>query len=335
MYERKSDRSIHHKVSRIVEIFMLESVYYDFEVIELKIGLIGIGLIAKKAYLPVITQMRDIELHICTRNEDTLGEIDATYKHPHIYSDMHKWVNSGIRAAFVHSSTESHEEIIDLLLDHHIHVYVDKPITTYIESTERLIKKAQSKNLVLMVGFNRRYAPSYQRLKEVADPNLMIVQKNVAKAFGEVRSFIFNDFIHVIDTILYLFPYKIIDMHVSSKNVDGVLHHVSIQLQTTGGTAIGIMNRDVNVSLEKVEMMSTAETLIVENVGGVVAHTKNGVLTYPESTWTPTLEKRGFHHIIEHFIERVQENMIGEKYNEIDLRTHQLAEQIVQTIMNE
>src|SRR5699024_3320555 len=163
--------------------------------------MIGIGLIAKKAYLPVLTQMKGVELHICTRNETTLKEIEREYKHPHLYADMTAWLESGIEAAFVHAATGAHENIIDELLDHGIHVYVDKPITTEITSSQRLIKKAHDKNLILMVGFNRRYAPSYQQLKALEHPNIIIAQKNVAKPFGDVRSFIFNDFIHVIDTI--------------------------------------------------------------------------------------------------------------------------------------
>lgn len=312
--------------------YELNRVKISVEVIGVKVGLIGIGLIAKKAYLPVITQMEGIELHICTRNEETLQEIDALYKHPHVYNDIEEWMNSGMEAAFVHASTDAHEYIIDLLLDRGIHVYVDKPITAHLKSTERLIKKAHNNNLVLMVGFNRRYAPSYAYLKEVRNPNMIIVQKNVAKAPGNVRDFIFNDFIHVIDTILYLFPYDIIDMHVSCKKVKDTLHHVSIQLHTTGGTAVGIMNRDVNVSLEKVEMTTAKETFIIENVGNVVSYTKNGILAHPENTWTPTLEKRGFQQIIQQFIERVQVGETEEKHNETDRRTHRLAEDIVQAL---
>lgn len=299
----------------------------------MKIGMIGIGHIAQKAYLPVLTQMKGIELHICTRNEETLKEVGATYKHPHLYADIHEWIKSGITAAFVHSSTDSHEYIIDLLLDHNIHVYVDKPVTGHIESTKRLIQKAQAKNLVLMVGFNRRYAPSYQNLKELEEPNMIIVQKNVAKAAGEVRDFIFDDFIHVIDTILYLFPYQVKDVHVSSKEVDGALHHVAIQLQTDEGTAIGVMNRDVGVSLERVELMSAAETREVVNVDGVVSHTRNGVLTYPENNWAPTLQKRGFHNVIARFLERINEEATGSEHNETDMRTHELAERVVRAIL--
>lgn len=300
----------------------------------MKIGMIGIGHIAQKAYLPVLTQTKGIELHICTRNQDTLKEIGETYHLNNLYSDINKWIESGIIAAFVHSSTESHESIIDLLLDNNIHVYVDKPITNHIESTKRLIRKAEEKNLVLMVGFNRKYAPSNKTLKELADPNMIIMQKNVAKPAGEIRSFIFDDFIHVIDTVLYLFPYTIENIHVSSNIVDGALHHVVIQLEAKEGTAIGIMNRNVGESLEKIELMNAEETRTAINVNEVSSLSDKGTLIHKENNWDPTLKKRGFHDIIAHFLEIVKEGPVAYKQTQSDIKTHELAEKVVQAITN-
>lgn len=299
----------------------------------MKIGMIGMGHIAKKAYLPVLAQTKGIELHICTRNKDTLKEIGETYRLDHLYSDIDQWIKSGIEAACVHSATDSHESIIDLLLDNNIHVYVDKPVTDHIESTKRLIEKAESKNLVLMVGFNRRYAPSYKSLKQLTDPNMVIMQKNVAKPAGEIRNFIFDDFIHVIDTILYLFPYTIDNVHVSSKKIDNVLHHVVIQLEANEGTAVGIMNRNVGASFEKVELMNAEETRTAINVNEVSSHNKEGILAHPEDNWQTTLKKRGFHDIITHFLEVIHTKPILTENNIKDLKTHELAEQVVQSII--
>lgn len=298
----------------------------------MKIGMIGIGHIAQKAYLPILTQTKGIELHICTRNEDTLKEIGETYHLKNLYSNINDWIKSGISAAFIHSSTDSHEYIIDLLLDNNINVYVDKPITNHIESTKRLIAKAEDKNLILMVGFNRRYAPSYKNLKNVIDPNMVIMQKNVAKPAGEIRNFIFDDFIHVIDTILYLFPYTIKNIHVSNHKVDGALHHVVLHLEANEGTAVGIMNRNVGASLEKVELMSAKENKTSINVNKVSTLSSEGTLVEKEDTWAPTLKKRGFQDIITHFLEVVKEGPEAYKQTKSDIQTHKLAEKVVQSI---
>ncbi|MDF5607525.1 NAD(P)-binding domain-containing protein, partial [Vibrio parahaemolyticus] len=46
----------------------------------MKIGIIGLGDIAQKAYLPVITQLPNIELVFCTRNPNTLESLAKQYR---------------------------------------------------------------------------------------------------------------------------------------------------------------------------------------------------------------------------------------------------------------
>ncbi|MBS4216918.1 Gfo/Idh/MocA family oxidoreductase [Bacillus sp. FJAT-49711] len=296
----------------------------------MKIGMIGIGDIAKKAYLPILTQKKGVELHVYTRNEKTLADIAATYRINHTYQQIDALLASGIKAAFIHSTTESHEAIIDQLLDNGIHVYVDKPITYFAESSNRLIEKAKIKGLILKVGFNRRYAPSYKKLKELPSPNMIIMQKNRGHHPADTRTFIFDDFIHVIDTLLELLPYTVEDVIIRGKQHGGMLHHVSLQLESREGTAIGIMNRDAGTTEEMVEVMSSDETRKVINVSNITSHKDKKVLDYGSDDWQPTLEKRGFHHIIAHFLELVRNE--GQPYNgyESDIESHILAEKIVQ-----
>ncbi|WP_342507970.1 Gfo/Idh/MocA family oxidoreductase [Sporosarcina sp. FSL K6-2383] len=298
----------------------------------MKIGMIGIGDIAKKAYLPVLAQTKGIELHVCTRNEETLKEMAETYSIQHLYQNIDQWLASGITAAFVHSSTESHESIIDKLLDNGIHVYVDKPITYNLESSTRLMKKAESKGLLLMVGFNRRYAPPYMKLKELAEPNMIVMQKNRGHHAGEARQFVFDDFIHVIDTLLDLFPYPIEDIRVRGKQENGLLHHVVLQLESAQGTAIGIMNREAGTSEEKVEVMSATETRKVINVNEVISHIDKDSLTLGSDDWQPTLEKRGFHGVIATFLEAVTDGSVSPNHYQRDLQAHLIAEKIVETL---
>ncbi|MCR2821942.1 Gfo/Idh/MocA family protein [Lederbergia panacisoli] len=299
----------------------------------MKLGMIGIGDIAKKAYLPILSQTKGIELHICTRNEETLANVASTYRINQAYHHLDALLSSGIEAAFVHSSTESHEAIIDQLLDNGIHVYVDKPITYFSESSKRLIEKAKRKGLILMVGFNRRYAPPYRKLKELSTPNMILMQKNRGHHPADTRTFIFDDFIHVIDTLLYLFPYTIEEIIIRGKQKDGKLHHVTLQLESNKGTAIGIMNRDAGTTEEIVEVMSSDETLKVMNVRDITSHKDKKILDYGSDDWQPTLEKRGFYHIITHFLDLVRND--AQPYNgyERDLETHLLAEKIVQHFM--
>ncbi len=301
----------------------------------LKIGIIGLGDIAQKAYLPVLSS-KDLEIHLFTRNHERLVQIGRQYRMNNIHSSLESLLESGIRGAFVHTSTESHESIIEQLLMHNIHVYVDKPITYDFASSKRLIELAVSRGLNLMVGFNRRYAPAYQELKEVKNPNMIILQKNRHSLPGDIRTFIFDDFIHVIDTMRYLFTLPLKEVLVRGMKRDGLLIHVVLQLiSENGSTAIGIMNRDSGTLEEKVELFSSEEKKTVVNMTKLSTMRQKTEISSGISDWESTLSKRGFENIIQDFLD-VLENGTKPKFSMQDaLLTHEMCENVVNQLIIE
>ncbi|WP_040205267.1 Gfo/Idh/MocA family protein [Neobacillus jeddahensis] len=295
----------------------------------LKIGVIGIGDIAQKAYLPVYSGLKDIEFHLYTRNQEKLQAIGSQYRFEHLHTSLDSLLESGISAAFIHSATASHAEMIEQLLDRNIHVFVDKPITDQYDEAKRLVELAEQKGLLLMAGFNRRYAPFNQKLKEVANPNFIIVQKNRNALPGEPRTFIYDDFIHVIDTMRYLFPHPIEDITVNARMEGDRLYHIVVQFIAGGVTAIGIMNRDNGTNEEIVEVMGPFEKRIVHNVSKLVISRGMETTEVRGSDWEPTLIKRGFEPMITDFIEAVRTNSKPQISALDALETHEICEEIL------
>ena len=295
----------------------------------LKVGIIGLGDIAQKAYLPVLCS-KDLELHLYTRDQEKLNRIGRQYRFENMHENMQSILNSGIEAAFVHTATGSHEEIIEQLLLHNIHVYVDKPITYDYESSKRLVALAESRNLILMVGFNRRYAPSYRELKQLVDPNMVILQKNRKFLPAEVRPFIFDDFIHVIDTLRYIFSYPVKEIVVKGLKKDNMLLHVVVQMEAQNGAiAIGIMNRDSGTLEEKIEVFSTLEKRTVYNLTDMrIAHDKTEIISKIDD-WKSTLYKRGFEQIVDDFLHAVKTGGKTQFTMQDALITHQICEDVV------
>src|SRR5687768_5194799 len=126
----------------------------------LKIGVIGLGNIAGKAYLPVLCSQPGVEVHLLSRNRDSLKATGEKYRFDHLHHSLDSVIYSDIKAAFVHTATEAHFGIVKSLLEHDIHVFVDKPLTLDHPSSKELIELAENRKLILMVGFNRRYAPA-------------------------------------------------------------------------------------------------------------------------------------------------------------------------------
>lgn len=298
----------------------------------LKIGLIGLGSIAKKAYLPVFSGIEDIELHLFTRNTATLQEISKKYRFSNVYSNLSDLIESGITAAFVHSSTESHYEILKELLLHNIHVYVDKPITYHYETAKELVELAESKNLILMTGFNRRFAPAYHAAKEVKERNMIILQKNRHSLPNNVRTFIYDDFIHVLDTVRYLFPTEIGDIQVTGRKKDGLLYHVVVQFHADDATGIAIMNRDSGAGEEKLEVMGPEEKRTIFNLSEQIVSKNKTETKVSFNDWDPTLYKRGFEQIISEFIDAVRMKKTPSITGRDALRTHEICEEIIKKL---
>jgi virulence factor len=295
----------------------------------LKIGIIGLGDIAQKAYLPVLSS-KDLEIHLFTRNQERLVQIGRQYRINNVHSSLESILESGIKGAFVHTATESHESIIEQLLIHDIHVYVDKPITYDFASSKRLIDLAESRGLNLMVGFNRRYAPAYRELKQVKNPNMIILQKNRHSLPGDIRTFVFDDFIHVIDTMRYLFDRQVEEVLVRGMKRDGLLIHALVQLiAENGSTAIGIMNRDSGTLEEKVEVFSSEEKKTVVNMTNLSIMRQKTEISSGINDWESTLSKRGFESIIQDFLQALENGTKPQLSMQDALLTHEMCENVV------
>lgn len=300
----------------------------------LKVAVVGLGGIAQKAYLPVFAEMENIEVHLYTRNAQKLKHLSEKYRFDHYHQSINSMIESGINAAFVHSSTASHPEVIRTFLSHNIPVYVDKPIADNLEEVEELTRLAAEKNTILMTGFNRRYAPKYQELKALSDKNMIVMQKNRVAQAGEARTFIYDDFIHVIDTIRFLLDAKIDQVNVFPVWQKELLSSITVQISAGDKVATAIMNRDSGVNEERLAVMTPGAKYEVENV--TETHIYEGSTERFErfGDWETTLYKRGFVPIIQAFLTAVRNGEKAPISEEDALQTHQLAEQILLQLEN-
>lgn len=295
----------------------------------MKLGIIGLGDIAKKAYLPVVSKLANVEIHLFTRNTEILMEISNQYRFSNTHSSLSSIIESGIKGAFVHSSTESHESIVRQLLQNGIHVYVDKPITYHLETTKELVELAEEKGLILMTGFNRRFAPFYQTIAEVNEPNMIILQKNRHALPGTIRSFVYDDFIHVIDTVRHLFKGEIEDIIVHGRVRNEMLYHVVVQLISKDMTGLAIMNRDSGAVEEKLEVMGTNEKRVVHDLDQLTIYRDQKEIALSFDNWDSTLYKRGFEQIVAEFINAIRTNKFPSITASDSLITHEICENVI------
>ena len=298
----------------------------------MKVGIIGIGDICKKAYLPLITLMDDLEIVLCTRNTTTLQETKSKYKINKAVSSVDDLINEGIECAFIHSSTDSHYDLCKKLLSSGIHVYVDKPISYNLDQALELKDLAIKNNLILKVGFNRRFAPMISSLKNLGEANIVLIQKNRVNLPGQPRIFVYDDFIHVVDTLRFLMNWAYDNFTVDARIEDNLLQSITLKLSNSKTTAIGIMNRINGITEEIVEYMAPGKKAIVRNLTHTTLLENNSTSIKEFGDWENTLNKRGFNSIISSFIDDVKTKNLNYDMLEDSIITHKLCEKILKEI---
>jgi len=291
----------------------------------LRVGMIGLGGIARRAYLPVLARRPDIELHLCTRSRETLDAIGDSYRIASRQTDLDALIGTGLDAAFVHAATYAHLGIVERLLDAGVHVYVDKPLADNAADAARLVAKAREVARSLFVGFNRRYAPVYRRLAAVR-PYSVFMQKNRVGLADDTRRVVFDDFVHVVDTLRFLVPEaELVDVraHIG----DGSLRSIVVTLAAGGVAAVGVMNRDGGLTEEILEVNGPGVKVSVRDMAEVVEHRGGAATVEHRGDWTTVTLQRGFDEICAVFLDAVRR---GEVIDAADaLRTHEMCERIV------
>jgi len=295
----------------------------------LRIGVVGLGDIAQKAYLPVLSARDDLELALMTRNPDRLDRLGRQYGVARRTTDLDDLLDGGIDAAFVHASTEAHAELVERLLEAGIAVLVDKPLAPDLATATHLVDTAERLGLSLAVGFNRRFAPAYAALAGL-DPAVVLMEKNRTGLPGEPRRFAFDDFIHVVDTVRFLLPTGEEDVSVWCSVVGGMLATVTVGIRVGQSTGLGIMHRVSGGEEETLEVMGAGFKHRVEGLTEVAtAEADHPTVTHRRGRdgWTPVPTVRGFTAMCDAFVSAVRS---GETLSARDaLRSHAVCESVV------
>jgi virulence factor len=292
---------------------------------QLAVAVIGLGGIAQKAYLPVLGTRGDLRLRLMTRSRERLDAVGADYHVPEErrFTELNALLGADavpgrLDAAFVHVATVAHVEVVKTLLDAGIPTYVDKPLAENLAGARALVAHSERTGTPLMVGFNRRHAPAYVAAAR-APRETVILQKNESDAPGTVRDVVFDDFIHVVDTLRFLVPGDVEDVTVSGRVEDGLLEHVALTMTGPGFTAFGAMNRRAGRKQERLQAIGDGHDLeildLAEGSGG----------------WTPVGRVKGVEQICEHFLAAVR-GETGFPDLQDALATHELCERVVERL---
>ncbi|WP_436873001.1 Gfo/Idh/MocA family protein [Kosakonia sacchari] len=304
----------------------------------LRIGVVGLGGIAQKAWLPVLGAATDWTLAAAwSPTREKALRVCETWRIP--YADSLVSLAAQCDAVFVHTSTASHYAVVSELLNLGVHVCVDKPLAENLQDAERLIELAARKKLTLMVGFNRRYSPLYRELKQqMPQAASLRMDKHRTDSVGphDLRFTLLDDYLHVVDTALWLAGGAAqLKSGTLLTNDDGAMiyaeHHFSVEhLQITTS-----MHRRAGSQREWVQAVTDGGLFDITDMREWREERGQGVVARPVAGWQSVLEQRGFAGCARHFIECVQNQTVPETAGEQAILAQRVVDKLWREAMSE
>jgi len=301
---------------------------------QLRVGMVGLGSIAQKAWLPVVSKTDGwILAGAFSPNQQKAQVICDSYRMP-CYSSLQQLAAQS-DAVFVHSSTPTHFQIVAELLRAGVDVCVDKPLAETLSEAEQLVELAHKRGRKLMVAFNRRFAPRYLQLKAQLSGCVSIrLDKHRSNSVGphDLRFTLLDDYLHVVDTALWLGggACSLRDGTLQINDAGEMLyaeHHFSMgdcQLTTS-------MHRRAGSQRESVMAVCDGSVYQINDMRDWQQETDGKLLIDPIPGWQTTLAQRGFEGAARHFIDCAKNQTMPQTSGEQAL----LAQRVVEKLWRE
>lgn len=121
-------------------------------------------------------------------------------------------------AIYITSPNKSHAELTLQALEQKKHVFCEKPFALNLSDAQRIMESGEGNGQIYQLGFNRRFAPVYWKMKQLISTGEIIPRSfNVKMNRGELQvppwtsdpdvtgGFLFESTLHLVDIVRYLF----------------------------------------------------------------------------------------------------------------------------------
>lgn len=296
----------------------------------LRVAVIGVGSIARSVHLPTLLASECAVAGVMSRTGERARVVAAQFNIPRVYESLDE---VDVDCAFVLTPKDTHGPIASALLRRGIAVFLEKPMATTLADAEALLQAAEVSGTLLMIGFNRRYAPAYDALhREWADrpPDVIVAEKN--RPGTEYRATLENA-IHMIDLMRWICG-EAVEVTASSQFEDPhyetscVAH---IRFPRTLGVLVA--NRSCGQWTERIETYGGGKSVIVDapELVAVMDQRQTHVtsLTPLAMGWATVQDRLGFRQEVEDFLKAVRAGGTVRTPARDAFETHRLTDRIL------
>jgi virulence factor len=300
------------------------------------VGVIGLGSFATVARLPVLAGLPNARMTACmARTSRTVDRIVSQFGFQKGFTELEAFIReSGVEAAVVATPKQTHYDIVMPLLEHGIHVFCEKPMAMSLGQAEQMVQCAAKNGRVLMIGFNRRYAPVYEwAKKEFSEqrPDVCVAFKN--RPGTEYRATLENA-IHMVD-LMRFFCGDCVELTAHAQYTDRDYEDSTAAVMKFDSGAVGFLlgNRTCGQWMERVELYGSGKTVMVNCPDDITVvdneqeHTRK--LTPLHSGWATLEEKMGFRQEMAAFLDAVTGGIEPRTLASDSIKTHILLNRIL------
>lgn len=126
---------------------------------KLRIAVIGVGHLGR-IHARLLSQVDGVELAGVVDPVATARQAVAAELNTAAHADHYPLLGQ-IDAAIVATPTRQHHDVAHDLLQHGVHVFVEKPVTLNVGDADDLVAVAEAKSLVLQIGHVERFNPAF------------------------------------------------------------------------------------------------------------------------------------------------------------------------------
>jgi predicted dehydrogenase len=164
--------------------------------------------------------------------------------------------------------TASHFEIGYDILNHGVHLLIEKPITLKVKDAERLIQSAKKNNVVLQVGHVERFNPAVIKMESLITKPIFIesYRLNFFTKRGMDVDVVLDLMIHDLDIIMHILDSEIIEIDaVGMPFVSDKIDIANVRTVFANGTVANLTaSRASNESLRVIRIFQPENHILVD-----------------------------------------------------------------------
>lgn len=182
----------------------------------IRTGFIGAGEIAR-SHAGILMENQDVVLGAVYDIKEDVGKRFAAEHGMQFLSSIEALIDDS-DALYIASPNKSHAEFAVQALEAKKHVFCEKPFALNLTDAQRIMETGEDNGQIYQLGFNRRFAPVYVKMKQMISKGIIFPRSfNIKMNRGELQipawtsnpdltgGFLFETALHLVDIVRYLF----------------------------------------------------------------------------------------------------------------------------------